>query len=45
MYQGGSFILLAANTLAVTEKVNTVISFLKPKTIYQSISANIKTVQ
>lgn len=45
MYQAGSFRLLAANTFAVTEKVNTVISFSKLKTIYQNISANIKTVQ
>lgn len=45
MYQAGSFILLAADTSAVTEKVNTVISFLKAKTIYQNLSANIKTIQ
>lgn len=45
MYQAGSFILLAADFFAVTEKVNTVISFSKLKTIYQNLSANIRTVQ
>lgn len=36
MYQTSSFILLAAGIFAVTEKVNTVISFSKLKTIYQN---------
>lgn len=45
MDQAGSFILLAADTFAVIEKVNSVISFSKPKTTYQNLSANTKTVQ